>query len=111
MASRLQRSYLKFKAGVVVPKVTIIAAAAVNAANEMGLTEEITITSGNDSTHTHGSLHYVNAALDIRTKTLPASQKQAWLTVLRRRLGSEYQVILEAEGKANEHAHVEYDPA
>lgn len=107
----LTRAYLKFKAGVIVPKSGIIAAAAVNAANELGLKTLIMVTSGNDSEHMRESKHYTNEALDFRTKTLTKEDKHAWVAVLRRRLGPDYQVILEQEGRSNEHLHVEHDPS
>ena len=106
---KLIRSYLTFKAGVIVPKSGIIAAAAVNAANELELKTTIVVTSGNDSEHMRESKHYTNEALDFRTKTFTKEDKDAWIGVLKRRLGPEYQVILEHEGGANEHLHVEWD--
>jgi hypothetical protein len=107
----LSRSYLKFKAGVHVPTVCVMAAAAVNAANQVGLTTDITVTSGNDSQHMRGSKHYVDEALDFRTKTLSKADKTAWIAALKKRLGPNYDVILEAEGQNNEHLHVELDVA
>lgn len=101
---------LKLKGGVVVPKVVIIAAAVVNAANALNLEKDIWITSGNDSTHMAGSLHFADKALDIRTKNLTKQQKRDWMAEVKRRLGKDYQVILEAEGTPNEHAHIEHDP-
>jgi hypothetical protein len=103
-------SLLRFKAGVVVPKVTIIAAALVNAANQLGLTKDMVVTSGNDSQHKIGSLHYSDCALDFRTKHLTSVEKRQLLTALKRRLGPAYQVLLEDEGLRNEHGHAEYDP-
>jgi hypothetical protein len=111
VATNQARAYLKFKAGAVVPKTAIIACAAVNAANQLGFAVDIVVTSGNDSTHMRGSKHYQDEALDFRTKTLTRPQKETWIVALRKRLGPEYQVILEAEGGTNEHLHVEFDPA
>jgi hypothetical protein len=103
---------LKFKAGVVVSKQAIIAAAVVNAANVLGFSNSviITVTSGNDSKHKKGSKHYEDKALDVRTKNLTSDEKHALLNAVRERLGPDYDVILEFEGRANEHAHIEYDP-
>jgi hypothetical protein len=100
---------LKFKSTVIVPKVCIIAAAVVNAANVLGLPDML-VTSGNDSTHKKGSKHYEDKALDFRTKHLKREQKHALATGVRARLGLDYDVILESEGKVNEHLHVEFDP-
>ena len=82
-------SYLKFKAGVVVPRVTIIAAALINAANSLGFDVDMLVTSGNDGEHIEGSKHYVDEALDFRTKHLSPKDKRN-LTA--------------------EHLHIEWDP-
>lgn len=103
-------AFLKFKSSVVVPKTVIIAAAAINAWHELQLPGDLTVTSGNDSVHSKGSLHYKDCALDLRSKTLTTVQKHTFAKVLQRRLGRDYDVILEDEGKTNEHLHVEYDP-
>lgn len=103
-------SLLKVKAGAVVPRTLIIAAAVVNAANSLDLTQDMLITSGNDSTHMKGSKHYLDWALDFRTKHLTVTQKRALAETVKQRLGKEYDVILESLGKMNEHLHVEYDP-
>lgn len=101
---------LKFKAGVNVPAVCIIAAATINAANVLGIDKIITVTSGNDSKHKKGSKHYSDEALDIRTKNLTREEKHALKIGIAARLGLDYDVILESEGKMNEHLHIERDP-
>jgi hypothetical protein len=103
-------SYLRFTGNVVTPKVVIIAAAAVNAANQLGFEGPTTITSANDGVHQKGSFHYVDRALDFRTHHLTHDQKHAWLAATKIRLGSEYDVLLEDEDKPNEHMHAEWDP-
>jgi hypothetical protein len=103
-------SLLKVKVGAVVPRTLIIAAGVVNAANSLGLAQDILITSGNDGTHMKGSKHYLDWALDFRTKTLTLTQKRALADTVKKRLGHEYDVILEGLGTANEHLHCEYDP-
>lgn len=97
---------LKFKPTVVVPKVTIIAAAVINAANAMGLEKDMTVTSGNDSDHMIGSKHYSDEALDFRTKHLSKEQVTLLAAGVRSRLGPKYQAIVESD-----HLHVEYDPS
>ena len=99
---------IKFKSNVVVPKVCIIVAAVINAATELGLPDMV-VTSGNDSVHAQGSKHYVDAALDIRTKHLTTEHKHALVRVVKRRLGQDYDVLLEHEGGEQEHAHIEWD--
>lgn len=104
-------SLLKIKGGVLVSRQVIIAAGVVNAANSLGLTQDIVITSGRDGKHMAGSKHYYDRALDFRTKTLPLADKFALRDRVKKRLGPAYDVILESLGKANEHLHVEYDPS
>lgn len=72
---------------------------------------ECVITSGNDSKHKDGSKHYDDNAIDVRSKNLPTSGiKHEVLAELRQKLGSDYDVLLEAELTPNEHFHIEYDP-
>ena len=68
-----------------------------------------TITSANDGTHGTLSLHYKGMALDLRTKDFEGN-KQALVLEIKDRLGEDFDVILEDEGKPNEHLHCEYDP-
>lgn len=102
--------FLKFKSNVVVPKTVIIAAAAINAALEVGLANDLVITSGNDSVHMKGSLHYMDKALDFRTHSMSDDEKAKFISVFQRRLGQEYQLIFEDKGGPNEHLHCEFDP-
>jgi hypothetical protein len=104
-------SLLKIKSTAVVPKVCVIAAAVINAANTLRLKQDMLITSGSEGTHMVGSLHYKDRALDFRTKHLSAADKEALVTAVKRRLGTDYDVILENAGGTNEHLHVEYDPS
>lgn len=85
----------------VTPKHLVIASAAANVAQDMGLT--VMITSGTDGQHMVGSRHYDGAALDFRL--LPVSQRAAFYAKLTKRLGPDYQVLPEAT-----HLHVEWDP-
>jgi len=62
---------------------------------------ELVITSTYEGTHSEGSLHYANLAIDIRknlAKILSHVEIKEWL-------GKDYDVILEAD-----HIHIEYDP-
>ena len=65
------------------------------------------ITSGNDSKHMPGSLHYLNRAFDIRTFNIVGGVKiaQEWVTKVKLALGDDYDVILEKD-----HIHVEFQP-
>lgn len=104
-------TFLHIKTGVLVSKQVVIAAAVVNAANALALNVDVWVTSGRDGKHLPESKHYTDQALDFRTKQiLRDSDKQALAAMVRKRLGIEYDVILENVGEPNEHMHVEYDP-
>jgi hypothetical protein len=94
--------------GTVRPKSLIILCAVANAAVELDLPEML-ITSGNDGTHMKGSRHFSGDALDVRSKHLTDQQLTALVRVVRRRLGTGYQVLVEHRKQANEHLHVEKD--
>lgn len=66
---------------------------------------ELVITAGTDGRHMAKSLHYKGLALDLRTRTLPVSQRRKIENELRKALGPEYDLIYEGD-----HFHVEYDP-
>ena len=71
----------------------------------------LVITSVNDGTHMATSLHYKNAAFDIRSKHIADSaMKHRILGVMRSNLTEDFDVILEQEGKPNEHYHLEFQP-
>ena len=96
---------IKFALTVRVPKSAIIVAAVGNAAAGLALPGDVYVTSGNDGVHRDGSRHYTDEALDFRTRRLTVAQQEAWVVSIRRRLGPEYQAILETD-----HLHVEWDP-
>lgn len=85
------------------PRLLVIACAAANAAQELGLS--IVITSGTDGQHKTGSRHGKAAALDFRTRNLTRAQVDDWMAAMRRRLGQDYDLVDEVD-----HVHVEYDP-
>lgn len=62
---------------------------------------ELTITSTFEGTHSEGSLHYANLAVDVQNK--PKSTKA--FGEIRRALGTDYDVILHTS-----HIHIEFDP-
>ena len=98
-------SLLRFQSGVQAPWVCYIAAACVNAANVLGLKVDMLVTSGNDKVHARGSKHYTDEALDFRTKHLTPADQQRLRTEVKRRLGRDFDVVLESD-----HLHVEHDP-
>lgn len=69
------------------------------------------ITSGNDSRHMRGSLHYADRALDFRGNNITVAQGRAFQNAVRQSLGSRYDVEFEVfSNSTNNHLHVEYDP-
>ncbi len=71
---------------------------------------ELVITSVLDGRHRRGSKHFVGYAVDLRTKNLDRPSKIDAINKLKEALGTDYDVILEAEDTPNEHLHVEFDP-
>jgi len=63
--------------------------------------QELVITSTYEGTHSEGSLHYANLAVDIRRHEKGHKTAEA----LRRGLGFDYDIIVPAD-----HIHIEYDP-
>lgn len=106
---------LAFKTGVrlkFTPAIqTMLRAAEAAYVEILGPGAEVVVTSGNDSAHGSASLHYADRAVDLRTGThfipplMTREQAEAIVAALRRRLGRDYDVVLEAD-----HIHVEYDP-
>jgi len=74
--------------------------------------QEALITSGSEESTRHGktSLHYDGGASDLRSKWF--SHPEMVLALCKEALGDnpDIDMILEYEGKANEHFHIEYQP-
>jgi LysM repeat protein len=89
----------------------VIQAVAV-AARRLGLPTPV-ITSGNDSRHMNGSLHYSDRALDFRGNNITDAQGRQLEAEVRAILGDRYDVHFEIfPGRpSNDHLHVEYDPS
>jgi len=70
------------------------------------------ITSGNDSTHKDGSLHYENKATDLRANNVSDKLQDKLADDLQKRLGDDYDVGSEhfKDHPDRDHIHVEYDP-
>ena len=64
--------------------------------------EEFVITSTFEGTHSAGSLHYANLAIDIRR---PKDSRYKIMLKLKGYLGPDYDVV-----KEKTHIHIEYDP-
>ena len=102
-------AFVKVKSSVK-PRILTMMAAIANVAQGLDEPVDVLITSGNDSVHMQGSLHYKDAALDIRSKNFPnATAKRHFMAAVLKRLGSGYQMILESDGKVQEHFHLEFD--
>ncbi len=93
------------------PAMDPVIRAVATAADRLGLPQPV-ITSGNDSRHMDGSLHYQDRALDFRGNNITDAQGVALRDAVRDILGPDYDVLFEtfAGNPANDHLHVEYDP-
>jgi len=66
---------------------------------------ELVITSGLDSTHSAGSLHYYGLAIDCRTRYFQKNKHRLIARDLKQLLADNFDVVLH-----NDHIHIEYDP-
>lgn len=78
---------------------------------------DLIITCGDNGVHGPGSLHGAGFAVDIRSKHIDRGLLKSILEEAKHALGThlpgsakQFDLILEAEGKDNEHFHLEYDP-
>lgn len=71
--------------------------------------EDFVITSINDSTsHSAKSKHYQNLAIDMRSKNFKGKEsKYAFRDQITSMLGPKFFVLLENEGRENEHFHIQ----
>lgn len=101
---------VSFKEGVVV-KFNKYTAAMIDAAEMVWALKVFSknhgpvVTSGREGRHGAQSLHYVDRALDFRTRNLKNSTKRKVSMGMQIALGEDYDVVLESD-----HLHVEYDP-
>jgi len=98
---------MKFKQGVIMegvsPEMLIASGEIEKIYRRNGL--DCTITSCKDGKHKDDSLHYEGNACDFRTRDIPANLVPLIVDQVKRKLGPDFDVILEAT-----HLHVEYDP-
>ncbi len=66
---------------------------------------DLTITACTDGKHSTGSLHYSGAAVDLRTRDLPAADIPKLASQLRDCLGADFDIVIE-----NDHVHIELQP-
>jgi hypothetical protein len=65
----------------------------------------LVITSALDGKHMAGSMHYKGLAIDVRLPSVEKVANMHIVSILRDRLGFNYDVVLESN-----HIHIEYDP-
>ncbi len=64
------------------------------------------MTSGLDSNHSWGSLHFSGLAIDIRIHNIPSNiDRKAIVSIIKDYIGNQYDVILESD-----HIHIEFQP-
>jgi hypothetical protein len=69
------------------------------------------ITSGNDSQHMPGSLHFQGRALDFRGNNISLPEGRDLKEIVAGLLGRDYDVLFETfANRSNNHLHVEFDP-
>jgi hypothetical protein len=84
--------------------------AVAQAAKALGLPKPV-ITSGNDSGHKQGSLHFRNRALDFRGNNITIAKGKTLAAEVAKIVGKDYDVLFETfVNAANNHLHVEFDP-
>jgi hypothetical protein len=94
------------KVGVAPPSI-ILTCGVANVAAELSI-PSVTITAARNGTHKPGSLHYKDAALDIRTKSLSTTVLGELFIRLRQKFPPPtYDVLLESSGTPNAHIHLE----
>ncbi len=97
----------KLKPGVrltgIRPEILFALMTAERAYNRAG--HELVVTSCVDGKHGRASLHYSGAAVDLRTRDVPADLVQAIVAEIREALGADFDVVLE-----DTHLHIEYQP-
>jgi hypothetical protein len=92
------------------PKMEAAIVAVADSARQLGLPQPV-ITSGNDSRHMPGSLHFKNQALDFRGNNVKVSVGRTLGAAVGAKLGRDYDVVFEVfENPTNNHLHVEFDP-
>lgn len=85
------------------PEILLAAVAAERVYDKAGF--EFTITACVDGKHTTGSLHYAGAAIDIRTRHVPADKLPNILSQIKECLAADFDVLRESD-----HIHIEFQP-
>ncbi len=97
---------MKIKDGATIAGLDIRMRPALIAADKIwkDLGQELVITSGLDSTHSAGSLHYYGRALDFRTRYFCENDRHLAAVKLRKEAGEQYDVV-----EHSTHIHIEFD--
>lgn len=85
------------------PEILLAVIAAERVYAEAG--HDLTITAGLDGKHMAGSLHYAGAAVDLRTRDVPADKIPGIVARLKETLAGNFDVVMEGD-----HIHVEFQP-
>jgi len=85
------------------PEILLAAVAAERVYEEAG--HDLTITACVDGRHMAGSLHYAGAAIDVRTRDLPAADLPKLIARIKTCLADDFDVLVEAD-----HVHIEFQP-
>ena len=69
---------------------------------------QLVITAISNGVHAENSRHYRSEAMDLRSNNFPSREsKREFRTDLEIELGPKFRVLLENEGKLNEHFHIQ----
>ena len=69
---------------------------------------DFVVTSINDSKHKDNSKHYIDLAVDVRSKNFASEFiKKMFVQDMQNRLGSRFYVVYENAGTENEHFHIQ----
>lgn len=102
------------KAGVklegLMPEIIVGLLVVQSAFRDIAPKSEFVITAMTDGKHMKNSLHYKGLAVDIRSNMLDEPLKFKILHEGKRRLGANFDFILEGLNTAQEHYHLEFDP-
>lgn len=72
------------------------------------LPTDLVVTSLNDAKHATGSRHFTDEAADVRSHSFASpGDRRAFRELLADRLGPRFTVLLEDEGRPNEHVHIQ----
>ncbi len=85
------------------PEILLAVVAAQAVLDEFGC--DCVITAGVDGKHAPGSLHFVGAAVDLRTRDLSPEDLPKFAARMRECLGEDFDVVLEVD-----HLHIEFQP-